>query len=144
MFIRYFISVRNFAKKFSSSNCRGLLGVRSSRSEVLYKKCVLKNFANFTGKHLCQKYGRKVGHSSGTLGPLGPLKPPGRLGLLGLPEIPEPLGPLGPPRPTRIPTTLETLTNLRDPLEPLRTWRISLGPPWNHQTNTIIWRRTAR
>ena len=28
--------------------------IRSSRLEVLYKKRVLKNFAKFTGKHLCQ------------------------------------------------------------------------------------------
>ena len=27
---------------------------RSSRPEVFYKKGVLKNFAKFTGKHLCQ------------------------------------------------------------------------------------------
>ena len=27
MFIRYFLSVRNFAKKFSSSSCASLLGV---------------------------------------------------------------------------------------------------------------------
>ena len=27
---------------------------RSSRPEVLYKKGVLRNFAKFTGKHLCQ------------------------------------------------------------------------------------------
>ena len=27
---------------------------RSSRSEVLCKKSVLRNFAKFTGKHLCQ------------------------------------------------------------------------------------------
>ena len=27
---------------------------RSSRSEVLCKKCVLRNFPKFTGKHLCQ------------------------------------------------------------------------------------------
>ena len=26
----------------------------SSRSEVLYNKCVLRNFTKFTGKHLCQ------------------------------------------------------------------------------------------
>ena len=29
-------------------------GKRSSRSEVFYNKSILKNFANFTGKHLCQ------------------------------------------------------------------------------------------
>ena len=28
--------------------------IRTSRLEVLYKKRVLKNFAKFTGKHLCQ------------------------------------------------------------------------------------------
>ena len=28
---------------------------RSSRPEVLYKKGVFRNFAKFTGKHLCQK-----------------------------------------------------------------------------------------
>ena len=28
--------------------------LRSSRSEVFYKKAVLRNFAKFTGKHLCQ------------------------------------------------------------------------------------------
>ena len=50
VFIRYFLSVKNFAEKFSSSNCGSLLSVRSSRSEVLYKKGVLKNFANFTDK----------------------------------------------------------------------------------------------
>ena len=27
---------------------------RSSHREVFYKKCVLRNFAKFTGKHLCQ------------------------------------------------------------------------------------------
>ena len=27
---------------------------RSSRPEVFYKKGVLRNFAKFTGKHLCQ------------------------------------------------------------------------------------------
>ena len=31
-----------------------LMNVRSSRPEVFYKKGVLKNFAKFTGKHLCQ------------------------------------------------------------------------------------------
>ena len=29
---------------------------RSSRSEVFCKKCVLRNFAKFTGKHLCQSF----------------------------------------------------------------------------------------
>ena len=29
---------------------------RSSRSEVIYKKGVLKIFAKFTGKHLCQSF----------------------------------------------------------------------------------------
>ena len=27
---------------------------RSSRSEIFCKKCFLRNFAKFTGKHLCQ------------------------------------------------------------------------------------------
>ena len=31
-----------------------LLLLRSSRPEVFYKKAVLRNFAKFTGKHLCQ------------------------------------------------------------------------------------------
>ena len=31
-----------------------MMNVRSSRPEVLYKKDVLKNFAKFTGKPLCQ------------------------------------------------------------------------------------------
>ena len=31
-----------------------LLNYRSSRQEVFYKKSVLRNFAKFTGKHLCQ------------------------------------------------------------------------------------------
>ena len=26
---------------------------RSSRSQMFFQMCVLKNFANFTGKHLC-------------------------------------------------------------------------------------------
>ena len=30
------------------------LNIRSSRTEVFCKKAVLKNFAKFTGKHLCQ------------------------------------------------------------------------------------------
>ena len=29
--------------------------VRSSRPEVFYKKGILRNFAKFTGKHLCQR-----------------------------------------------------------------------------------------
>ena len=33
----------------------GLVIVRSSRPEVFCKKDVLKNFAKFTGKHLCQR-----------------------------------------------------------------------------------------
>ena len=32
----------------------GILTFRSSRPEVFYKKGVLRNFAKFTGKHLCQ------------------------------------------------------------------------------------------
>ena len=42
------------SKKFSSNNCGSLLGVKSSRSEVLYKRDVLKYFANLIGKHLYQ------------------------------------------------------------------------------------------
>ena len=34
--------------------CSKLAGSRSSRHEVLCKKGVLRNFAKFTGKHLCQ------------------------------------------------------------------------------------------
>ena len=33
-----------------------------------------------------------------------------------------------------MPTTLKTAFDLRDLLEPLRTLRIYLGLPWNHQT----------
>ena len=29
---------------------------KRSRSEVFYKKVVLKNFVNFTGKHVCQSF----------------------------------------------------------------------------------------
>ena len=29
---------------------------RSSRSEVFWKKCVLRNFAKFAGKHLCHRF----------------------------------------------------------------------------------------
>ena len=43
VFITYFLSVRNFAKKFIISNCGSFLGVRNSRLEVLYKNGVLKN-----------------------------------------------------------------------------------------------------
>ena len=31
------------------------MNCRSSDSEVFYKKGVLRNFAKFTGKHLCQR-----------------------------------------------------------------------------------------
>ena len=31
------------------------MAFRSSRPEVFCKKCVLRNFAKFTGKHLCQE-----------------------------------------------------------------------------------------
>ena len=31
-----------------------ITGFRSNRPEVFYKKGVLRNFAKFTGKHLCQ------------------------------------------------------------------------------------------
>ena len=31
-----------------------IMNLRSSRKEVFYKKDVLKNFAKFTVKHLCQ------------------------------------------------------------------------------------------
>ena len=34
--------------------------VRSSRPDVLCKKCVLRNFAKFTGKHLCQRLFFKI------------------------------------------------------------------------------------
>ena len=41
-------------KKYERS-ALGLLGmIRSSRPEAFYEKDVLRNFAKFTGKHLCQ------------------------------------------------------------------------------------------
>ena len=33
---------------------KSLPATRSSHPEVFWQKSVLKNFANFTGKHLCQ------------------------------------------------------------------------------------------
>ena len=36
------VDIRNFAKKFIISNCESFLCVRNRRSEVLYKKGVLK------------------------------------------------------------------------------------------------------
>ena len=48
-----------FEEHMRTTNCfsdlkHGTRAFRSSRPEVLCKKAVLKNFAEFTGKHLCQ------------------------------------------------------------------------------------------
>ena len=48
-------SKRSFAKKFFKEySIRHMTCSRSSRPEVFCKKGFLKNFANFTEKHLCQ------------------------------------------------------------------------------------------
>ena len=45
-----------------------VVSFRSSRPEVLYKKGVLRNFAKFTGKHLCQSlFFNKVAGQASTL-----------------------------------------------------------------------------
>ena len=46
-YILFLLRVNTFGVKIRSV-------FRSSRSEVFCKKCVLINFAKFTGKHLCQ------------------------------------------------------------------------------------------
>ena len=43
-----------FALYSAPSSSSSLLLLRGSRPEVFYKKGVLRNFAKFTGKHLCQ------------------------------------------------------------------------------------------
>ena len=40
-------------KKYERSALRLLGMIRSSRPEAFYEKDVLRNFAKFTGKHLC-------------------------------------------------------------------------------------------
>ena len=48
---------------------RRTLPLSSSRPEVFCKKCVLRNFAKFTGKHLCQSlfFNKVAGLRSATL-----------------------------------------------------------------------------
>ena len=50
---------KSLSQKLSTYRCNTDVGkdpngYRSSRPEVFYKKCILRNFAKFTGKHLCQ------------------------------------------------------------------------------------------
>ena len=45
----------NFSSNITPRNFNELTLFRSSRSEVIFKKRVLRNFTKFTGKHLCQK-----------------------------------------------------------------------------------------
>ena len=53
MLLTPFILVSNLLQS-EPSFCKNNSIYGSSRSEVLYKKCVLRNFTKFTGKHLCQ------------------------------------------------------------------------------------------
>ena len=59
IYFTFFLSVVNYAcyKSTIKSNCILLLchvRVRSSRHELFWKKSILRHFAKFTGKRLCQ------------------------------------------------------------------------------------------
>ena len=53
MLLTPFILVSNLLQS-EPSFCKNNSIYGRSRSEVLYNKCVLRNFTKFTGKHLCQ------------------------------------------------------------------------------------------
>ena len=46
--------INNTPKINSHLTWKNSFHIRSSRPEVFFKKGILTNFANFTGKHLCQ------------------------------------------------------------------------------------------
>ena len=48
------ITSQKHGNKVSPSLLFSFLQLQQQPPEVFYKKCVLKNFAKFTGKHLCQ------------------------------------------------------------------------------------------
>ena len=52
--IEYVIKNGDHISALTNKNKLQLQMVRSRRPEVFYKKGVLRNFAKFTGKHLCQ------------------------------------------------------------------------------------------
>ena len=54
LFVKRTFSIIRYTEFENLADCVSPLHARNSHPEVFYKEDVLKNFGNFTGKHLCQ------------------------------------------------------------------------------------------